>query len=254
MSKKQKMNGFAQELVHRCAVMPIFVEDGFIPYIPEFDLGVDYILYREFDDLLIKVQQKGRWTIDRKYLDRQIAVAFPDGKDWYLIPHSSMFEYARDRTNILETASWNDGKPAKERPSDYRPKKGTYSVGRLSREMKDHFSSFRLRNEQGRNSEIYLRNASSGRVRPWSGETEEPVRLFYGEDQFTIELACGRLLTIPFSFFPVLRAMNEQQLNDFDLLSTGIWWNAIDEGLSISGLLNGYKPTEAVMKKIEKKL
>ena len=116
-----KLSGQAQELIHRCEIMPTFVTDGFIPYIPEFDLGVDFILYREADDALIKVQQKSRWYVDRKYLERRISILFRHrprdetrinqdqrDKNWFLVPHGKLVEVANS-AEYLDTKSWHRG-------------------------------------------------------------------------------------------------------------------------------------------------
>ena len=58
--------------------------------------------------LLHKVQVKGRWTIDRKYIGRDIWIAFPIGSDWYLVPHDVMVAWA-EADGATKTASWIDG-------------------------------------------------------------------------------------------------------------------------------------------------
>lgn len=119
MAKEQKLSGFALELSYRCEVFPIFVKDGFIPFMPEYDEGIDFILYRERDDLLIKVQQKGRWYVDRKYINRKIAILFrhkrrdsvTDEKSWFMVPHSKLLD-AAEAMKHLDTSSWHrDAKP-----------------------------------------------------------------------------------------------------------------------------------------------
>jgi hypothetical protein len=57
----------------------------------------------ERDSALRKVQQKSRWTIDQKYVGREIWIAFPFAGDWYLIPHDMMVASADAAT---QTASW----------------------------------------------------------------------------------------------------------------------------------------------------
>ena len=46
--------------------------------------------------------------IDRKYVGRNIWMAFPIGGDWYLMPHDRMVELA-EKEGITQTASWIDG-------------------------------------------------------------------------------------------------------------------------------------------------
>lgn len=85
----------AIELLNRSEFVAPFVRAKFIPYLPEFDLGVDFILYREDDDLLFKVQLKGRWTVDGKYSGRDIWIAFRSGEKWFLLPHDRMVDDGR---------------------------------------------------------------------------------------------------------------------------------------------------------------
>ena len=78
---------------------------------------MDFILYRESDGELRKVQLKSRWTVDQKYMNRDIWVAFPIAGDWCLMPHDLMFA-AGEADGITRTASWRDN--------------GAYSRPRLS--------------------------------------------------------------------------------------------------------------------------
>lgn len=54
-----------REVINRNTVISLALEQGFNAFIPVYDGGVDFILYRESDGGLRKVQLKGRWTIDR---------------------------------------------------------------------------------------------------------------------------------------------------------------------------------------------
>jgi len=67
------------------------------------------------------------------------------------------------------------------------------------------------------------------------------VDLTIGEDSFTVDLADGRSLTVPMSYFPrILKASPEQRaLFIISGGGTGIHWDEIDEDISVSGLLLG---------------
>lgn len=97
-----------REVINRNTVVSLALDQGFNAFLPVYDGGVDFILYRESDGLVRKVQLKGRWTIDRKYLDRDIWVAFPIAGDWYLMPHDVMVALA-EADGVTKTASWMDG-------------------------------------------------------------------------------------------------------------------------------------------------
>ena len=66
------------EVINRNTFVSLALAEGFNAYLPVYDGRVDLILYRGRDGLVRKVQLKGRWTIDKKYPDRDIWMAFPD--------------------------------------------------------------------------------------------------------------------------------------------------------------------------------
>lgn len=54
------------------AVSPV-LERGFNAFLPIYDGGVDFVLYRESDSLVRKVQLKSRWTIEPEFAVAGIA-------------------------------------------------------------------------------------------------------------------------------------------------------------------------------------
>ena len=57
-------------------------------------------------------------------------------------------------------------------------------------------------------------------------------------DWLRVDLRDGRRLSVPVSWFDWLARANDAQRADFEIIEDGqgIWWNAIDEGLSVPGL------------------
>lgn len=53
-----------------------------------------------------------------------------------------------------------------------------------------------------------------------------------------VDLCDGRRLSVPVSWFDWLARASDPELADFEIIEggQGIWWNAIDEGLSVPGL------------------
>ena len=105
-----------REVINRNVVVSLALEQGFNAYLPVYDGGVDFILHREAQagqpDTTTdtrKVQLKGRWTIDKKYVGRDIWVVFPVGDAWYLVPHDEMVAIAKAHTTALRTDSWIKG-------------------------------------------------------------------------------------------------------------------------------------------------
>src|SRR5271157_1618648 len=92
-----------KEVINRNTVASLALEQGFNVFLPVYDGGVDFILYRESDGLIHKVQLKARWTIDRKYIGRDIWIAFPIAGDWYLMPHDEMLASA-EADGVTKTA------------------------------------------------------------------------------------------------------------------------------------------------------
>jgi hypothetical protein len=112
-----KFRSQVREVINRNTVLSLALEQGFNAFLPVYDGGVDFILYRESDGELRKVQLKSRWMIDRKYIGRDIWIAFPIAGDWYLMQHDKMLASA-EVDGVTRTASWkDDGAYSRRRPS-----------------------------------------------------------------------------------------------------------------------------------------
>jgi len=61
------------------------------------------------------------------------------------------------------------------------------------------------------------------------------------DDALVVALADGRRLAVPLSWFPRLAAATSEQRAHWELMGggRGIHWPAIDEDLSVDGLLRG---------------
>jgi hypothetical protein len=94
-----------REVINRNTVISLALEQGFNAFLPVYDGGIDFILYRESGLEVRKVQLKARWTIDRKYIKRDIWIAFPVAGDWYLMPHDEMLRDA-DLEGVTKTIAW----------------------------------------------------------------------------------------------------------------------------------------------------
>jgi hypothetical protein len=120
-----------REVINRNALVTLALEHGFNAFLPVYDGGVDFILYREEDGLVRKVQLKGRWYIDRKYEGRDIWIAFPVEDDWYVAPHDELIVMG-EQAGFTSTASWVEG--------------GAYSCPKPSRAMLAELARFRFGN------------------------------------------------------------------------------------------------------------
>ncbi|WP_052742360.1 hypothetical protein [Sphingomonas sp. Ag1] len=125
-----KLPSGAIEVINRNALVSLALTKGYIAFLPVYDAGVDLILYNEASNDVVKVQLKSRWTIDTKYVGRNIAIAFPDRGCWYLVPHDDLVSMA-EAYGFTARDSW------------IRPG-GSYSYAPLSRRMIQDLQRFRF--------------------------------------------------------------------------------------------------------------
>lgn len=67
------------------------------------------------------------------------------------------------------------------------------------------------------------------------------TRVFFTDDAIGIRLSDGREVYAPLEFYPRLKNATKQQREDFELigLGTSIHWKALDEDLSVAGIVLG---------------
>jgi hypothetical protein len=61
----------------------------------------------------------------------------------------------------------------------------------------------------------------------------------FDEDSFWVSLADGRVIGVPLAWFPRLLHATPEQREQVRISSRGLHWEALDEDISIAGLLNG---------------
>ena len=79
--------------------------------------GADFLAHHKNGLDTLKVQLKGRVTIDKKYVGKDIYMAFPANGSWYLVHHDTLLELVGECTNWLNTGSW------KKRDGNYHRKR-----------------------------------------------------------------------------------------------------------------------------------
>ena len=62
----------------------------------------------------------------------------------------------------------------------------------------------------------------------------------FDADSFWVELSDVRVLGVPLAWFPRLLQASPEQREKVRISSRGLHWEALDEGISIAGLLAGY--------------
>jgi hypothetical protein len=68
--------------------------------------GADFLAYHKDGTHTLKVQLKGRLTIDKKYIGKDLYMAFPLYGSWYLVPHDDLVSYFEQSKQYLQTNSW----------------------------------------------------------------------------------------------------------------------------------------------------
>jgi frataxin-like iron-binding protein CyaY len=66
----------------------------------------DFLAYHISKNTTLKIQLKSRITIQRKYVDKEIWIAFPHKGSWYLIEHDQLEAKVGKHTSWLKSGSW----------------------------------------------------------------------------------------------------------------------------------------------------
>ena len=93
--------------------------------------GADFIAQHIDGENFLKVQLKGRLTLDKKYLGKNLLVCFPYRNGcWYMYPHDALVSHLLETTNIGNTESWLQD--------------GLYSMRVISKETLMHLGQYAL--------------------------------------------------------------------------------------------------------------
>lgn len=69
--------------------------------------------------------------------------------------------------------------------------------------------------------------------------TTSSKQVTFDDDSFWVELSDGRMVGVPLAWYPRLLNATQDQLADYELSPRGIHWDALDEDISIEGILAG---------------
>lgn len=92
--------------------------------------GADFIAHHIDGETFLKVQLKGRLSVDKKYVGKDIWICFLDGKRTYLYPHDEFLEQILLDTNVGKTASWTQ--------------RGVYHCPSLSLDLRKMLTAYEL--------------------------------------------------------------------------------------------------------------
>src|ERR1700674_2963179 len=68
--------------------------------------GADFLAYHVKESRTLKIQLKSRITIQKKYLGKDIWMAFPHKGFWYLIEHDQLVTKVGEHTDWQQSDSW----------------------------------------------------------------------------------------------------------------------------------------------------
>ncbi len=68
-----------------------------------------------------------------------------------------------------------------------------------------------------------------------------PIKAWCTQDEVHVTLADGRSIATPLWWYQFLTGLDRSELNDIELMYEGIWWPAVDEGLSVKSMFLGKK-------------
>ena len=69
--------------------------------------GADFIACHINGNTFLKIQLKGRLTIDQKYSGKNIFIAFNQDNNWYIYPHDQLRNELLNRGLMIKSKSWN---------------------------------------------------------------------------------------------------------------------------------------------------
>lgn len=92
--------------------------------------GADFIAQHIDGEQFLKIQLKGRLTVDKKYIGKNIYICFCDSKQWYLYPHDDFLAWLKTNSAFETSDSWQ--------------KYGSYSWPNLSKALTQHLNQYAL--------------------------------------------------------------------------------------------------------------
>lgn len=107
-----KLSSNVIEAANRAEATALLIRAGYRVYRPEADVDGEDLVLRGPNGELRSVQLKGGPYVERRrYGGRSIWMLFPDprgvipGRDWFLIPHDTLYERAEEKHG--HTAKWS---------------------------------------------------------------------------------------------------------------------------------------------------
>ena len=127
-----KLNPKQQESYNFQKVSSVLADYGFTTIKLSDDWqGADFIAQNIDGNTFLKIQLKGRLTLSKKYLNKDLYICFPYKDNWYLFPHDIVVnQLSSILENYQNTKSWKVD--------------GLYSINTLSRKILDCMQEYIL--------------------------------------------------------------------------------------------------------------
>lgn len=114
--------------------------------------GADFIAHHINGNDFLKVQLKGRLTVDTKYKNKEIWICFKHNDNWFLFPHDNFLRWALKELNIGNTKDWKYS-------NDWLKVTGVYTWPSPSKKIVTWLNKYVLTNHSTRTRE---KNARAG--------------------------------------------------------------------------------------------
>ena len=81
---------------------------------------------------------------------------------------------------------------------------------------------------------------------PNDNEAQSPVAAWCDDSMLRVRLSDEREIATPLWWYPSLQGATHTQRNTLELMPSGVHWPQLDEDLSVSGMLSGWKSPDAI--------
>ncbi len=126
-----ELNSRQQENYNFLKLSAVLADFGFITTRLTADWqGADFIAHHIDGETFLKVQLKGRMSFAKKYMCKDIYIAFPWQTHWYFYPHDELLEKLLATTTVGTSDSWKD--------------KGEYHFPKLSKEIQELLEPYKI--------------------------------------------------------------------------------------------------------------
>lgn len=102
-----ELNGKQKEIFNFQKIAGLLADYGFncIKLADDWQ-GADFLAYHKDGEVTHRVQLKSRLTVDKRYMGKNLCIAFPLLQSWCLVEHDRLVSLVGSTTPWLRTESW----------------------------------------------------------------------------------------------------------------------------------------------------